>query len=213
MEFLWVKTGLVVSCALIKGWVFPTNGSPFCKGCVGGARVDFQSSQILFPKRLRFGWIEPDESLDHPEAFKNNWRTQEVTPLNKLLKAKKHLSILEWLLHLGLKWWTLFQLDDSLSLTDAWRACQRFERPGSMSTSWMSAAASCTVGQECARGTVGYSWYLERLDLIAKLIVVTWHLPIGLGLELRLLLKKCHHQGADSIQFFLILLDVQAVDT
>lgn len=79
----------------------------------------------------------------------------------------------------------------ALSLTDAWRACQRFERPGSMSTSWMSAAASCTVGQECARGTVGYSWYLERLDLIAKLIVVTWHLPMGLGLELRLLLKKC----------------------
>jgi len=24
--------------------------------------------------KRKFGWIEPDESLDHPEAFKNNWR-------------------------------------------------------------------------------------------------------------------------------------------
>ena len=29
-----------------------------------------------FSHCLRFGWIQPDQMLDHPEAFKNNWRSR-----------------------------------------------------------------------------------------------------------------------------------------
>ena len=43
-------------------------------------KMDLHSVRGFCMCCVRFGWIEPDELLDHPEAFKNNWRTQEVTP-------------------------------------------------------------------------------------------------------------------------------------
>eukprot|EP00434_Breviolum_minutum_P018912 symbB.v1.2.016678.t1/scaffold1275.1/size127301/6 len=47
--------------------------SPGCGHRQRVANGTRHSGSVLQWKR-KFGWIEPDESLDHPEAFKNNWR-------------------------------------------------------------------------------------------------------------------------------------------
>lgn len=77
-----------------------------------------------------FGWLCVNKRLGFPIAWglvglnrMSHWIIQK--PLKTIgghkklhcstsfWKQKKHLSILEeWLLHLGLQWWTLFQLDD-----------------------------------------------------------------------------------------------------
>ena len=41
------------------------------QGCLRMSKV---SQHVTFVGP-RFGWIQPDELLDHPEAFKNNWRS------------------------------------------------------------------------------------------------------------------------------------------